>query len=243
MPTDWEIVTRADGTVLTVDGGAPDHWRDTRLQTSTEVPAELRHAASTLLRELHDSGRPLNMATVTLPMTQQTIRVIAIQAVPLERAPTDLRTLLESTFGVLRSQAVAADVALDTVIDRNLPPLLWLDPHKIAWTAATLIGNALRYVRPGSRRTAGGTITVRVTFDQATAEVTIAVHDEGPGMPEARVQSLFRPDPHQVGSRGLGLLMVQDVITAHGGQVEVESSTAPVGHGTTIRVRFPVGTS
>jgi len=132
MPTDWEIVTGPDGTVLAVDGGAPAHWRDKRLHTSMEVPAELRDAAGALLRELHGSGRPLNMITVTLPATGQTIRLIAIQALSLQREPTDLRTLLGSTIGVLHSRDVAVDVSLDTIIDERLPARLWLGSRSAA---------------------------------------------------------------------------------------------------------------
>jgi signal transduction histidine kinase len=44
-------------------------------------------------------------------------------------------------------------------------------------------------------------------------------------------------DPH--GPSGLGLLLVHDIVVAHGGTVEVRSPVEPSGNGTAIRVTIP----
>ena len=74
--------------------------------------------------------------------------------------PTDLAALLRSSLTPLMAQAKehAIELRVETLGDvRPLP----VDPEKLAWGIATLVGNALRYVRrgnaerPGNKPTAG----------------------------------------------------------------------------------------
>ena len=71
----------------------------------------------------------------------------------------------------------------------------------------------------------------------------VEVHDDGPGMTEDAVARAFerfsRADASRsrhVGGAGLGLAIVQAIVTAHGGDVHLAS--AP-GAGTTVRVELP----
>jgi two-component system OmpR family sensor kinase len=72
-----------------------------------------------------------------------------------------------------------------------------------------------------------------------TAEVTIDVQDDGPGIPPDTVSRLFKRDGLNVRGAGLALLFIRDIMAAHGGCVDVHSSIAAIGHGTTIRLTFP----
>ncbi len=85
----------------------------------------------------------------------------------------------------------------------------------------------------------GGSIAVRASYNPAPAQVLIEVQDDGPGIPMDRVNALFGggPDPAR---RGLALLMVRDVVAAHGGYVEVDSETDPYRSGTIVRLTLPV---
>jgi signal transduction histidine kinase len=114
-----------------------------------------------------------------------------------------------------------------------------LDPEKIAWAETTLVGNALRYLESASGHLAGKTIDVRISYQPATSEVSIEVRDDGPGIPADTVARLFKHDGLNVRGAGLALLLIRDVMAAHGGRIDVQSSTNPVGHGTTIRLTFP----
>jgi signal transduction histidine kinase len=66
--------------------------------------------------------------------------------------------------------------------------------------------------------------------------VTIEVHDNGPGIPAESVARLFKRDRLNVLGSGLSLLMISDVCVAHGGRLDVTSSTQPADHGTTGRM-------
>ena len=76
---------------------------------------------------------------------------MALDAIPLRRRPTDLRSLLPSTLEVVRDQARAVDVSLRILFDASVPQTVSLDAEKLAWVVVALAGNALRYVRSGSR--------------------------------------------------------------------------------------------
>jgi signal transduction histidine kinase len=74
------------------------------------------------------------------------------------------------------------------------------------------------------------------------AEVTVA--DTGRGIPPEELPHIFdrfyradRARARQHGGAGLGLAIVQAIVSAHGGQITAESA---VGAGTTIRVSLPL---
>jgi signal transduction histidine kinase len=143
---------------------------------------------------------------------------------------------------VISSQAAAADVTLRVVVADDVPGVVHVDSEKLAWAVTTLVGNALRYVRSGSRRMPGGRITVRALFDPTSSQVTIEVQDDGPGIPADTVTRLFRRDGLNVRGAGLALLLMSDICVAHGGTIGVRSSIETVEHGTTVRLTFPTST-
>ena len=160
------------------------------------------------------------------------------RGIPLRLRPTDMRGLLSSNMVVMHAQAAAIDVSLTVSVAENVPHVVRLDPAKVGWAIISLVGNALRYVRHGSRRTSGGAITVTVTYDSAESAVVIEVQDDGPGIVPATASRLFNhDDPH--GPSGLGLLLVHDIVVAHGGAIELTSSMEPAANGTSIRLTIP----
>lgn len=71
--------------------------------------------------------------------------------------------------------------------------------------------------------------------------VSVTVHNEGPPIPAEALSSVFEPfqravAEHTSSGLGLGLFIVQQIIAAHGGTVEVRSNEA---EGTTFTVRLP----
>lgn len=164
--------------------------------------------------------------------------MVAVEAIPIRRAETDLRALLRSTIEVMGSQAKAMDVTLNVVIPESFPPVVSLDAQKIAWATSVLVGNALRFVRHGSQVMPGGTVTVNATYNSAVPEITIEVRDDGSGIPADKLPLLFQGEADRR-PIGLGLLMVRELVAAHGGHVDVQSSTDAFRHGTTIRLTLP----
>jgi len=73
---------------------------------------------------------------------------------------------------------------------------------------------------------------------QGTAtQVQIQVRDMGSGIPAERLERIFEPlYTTKPGGTGLGLCIVHEIVTAHGGQITVQSAE---GQGTTFRITLP----
>jgi len=157
-------------------------------------------------------------------------------AIPLRRAPTDVALLLTGTIETLARQAQALDVSLVIDAEPGMPRVL-VDPEKVAWAVATLVGNAFRYVRRGSRLLPGGSI--RVLLRAEPGWLTIAVEDDGPGIPPDKVARLFRRGEGVTHGTGLALMLIEDVVTAHGGSISVTSRCEGFESGTVVTLRLP----
>jgi signal transduction histidine kinase len=238
VPSVWHLVIDPEGVVIAVTGGAPRHWVDLRLIDNDEVPAEVRSAAHVMGTQLHSADQRALARTVNLSAQDRIVHIVVLDAMPLRRVPTDLRALLSTTLAAVKRQARASDISLRVVVDAKVPPMLSLDPEKIAWVVVALVGNALRYVRSGSRLMPGGSIDVTATLVAGT-EVAIKVHDDGPGMPAQTLARLFRRESRTSHRVGLGLALVHDIMVAHGGGVDVRSSTSAADRGTTIELTLP----
>jgi len=163
---------------------------------------------------------------------------IVVDAVPLHRTPTDVPKLLNGAVEALRKQAEAVDVSIAIEAASKLPRAN-VDAEKIAWAVTTLVGNALRYARHGSRRMPGGSIRVRVRAEGAT--LVIVVEDDGPGIPADKCAHLFDRTGEVRHGSGLGLLVVHDVVVAHGGSVTVTAKQEAFASGTTVTMKLPLG--
>jgi signal transduction histidine kinase len=234
-----QIVIGPDGTVIAATGPLPAGLLDARLDDCDALPRAIREAGNALLNQLIRSGNRLVSRTVALEAAGQSVQLVAIEALSIRREATDIRDLLMSKLAVVSSQASAVGMTLSIDVGDDVPPAVQLDAEKIAWAVTTLVGNALRYARSTPGRFAGKRIDVRARHDPATAEVTIDVEEDGPGIPPDTVSRLFKRDGLNVRGAGLALLLIRDIMAAHGGRVDVQSSIAPVGHGTTIRLTFP----
>ncbi len=98
-----------------------------------------------------------------------------------------------------------------------------------------LLENAVKYSGDGRR------IDVRVT--RRTRAVSIAVRDEGLGIPHAEQQQIFTKfvrgaasKVHGINGTGIGLAMAREIVRAHRGDITVESI---VGSGSTFTVTLP----
>ncbi|WP_394847320.1 ATP-binding protein [Pendulispora brunnea] len=164
---------------------------------------------------------------------------VMVESIPIRRSPTELHELLASSLEVLKRQASNLDVAFTIEASNDLPKDICIDPEKIAWAVATLVGNALRYARPGTRLMPGGSVVVHLAYVREKDEVVIRVQDDGPGIPADKLPWLFQRANGKMHAAGLGLMLIHDVVTAHGGRIDVKSRTSGFEHGTSIALHIP----
>jgi signal transduction histidine kinase len=152
----------------------------------------------------------------------------------LDRHPTDLARLIQRNVALNRTLAARKDIALE-FDPPAVAPELDIDAGKVEQVLNNLISNAVKYSHRGTR--------VRVRLDCATQEATVAVQDEGQGIPAADLAKLFRPfskaSVRTTGgeeSTGLGLAIARRMVEGHGGRVWVDSK---VGTGSTFYFTLP----
>ena len=130
-------------------------------------------------------------------------------------ARADLHAVCAEAVGFMAPLAVDMSKAIAlTGVDKPV----WVHGHPEALFRAVrnLVENAIRHTPRG------GSIEVDVSADG-----TVRVLDDGPGVPEAERESIFRRfwrrDRTRADSRGLGLAIVARVAEAHDGSVTVEN--------------------
>jgi two-component system sensor histidine kinase FlrB len=100
------------------------------------------------------------------------------------------------------------------------------------------LGGALLNLIDNALRAAGDDARVELEArPDAAGGVTIYVHDNGPGVPDALRQKIFEPFyTLRSNGTGLGLAVVQSVARAHGGSARVE---ARAGGGASFSIHMP----
>jgi signal transduction histidine kinase len=237
----WFLVFRPDGVVVEASGGAPPEFVGENLRESDIVPAPICAAAADLLLDARTSPADAWLFRATVendgedrPLTD----LLLVEAVPLRREATPLAELLIRTTETLMEQARATHVNLKVDADDGMPTKLPIDGEKIAWGVAALVGSALRHV--GSAPGRDKMVHVEARYDERSRSVVISVRDNGPGIPSGKLQWLVTRDPRTQKAAGLALLLLKDVVAAHGGRMDVESSTEGPDHGTRVTLHLPI---
>jgi signal transduction histidine kinase len=136
--------------------------------------------------------------------------------------------LLERTQALLRPEGERRGIALELVLEPELPRIL-LDPELIHRALTNLVLNALQV------QTRGGWVGLSARR-AGPGEVALVVADRGPGIPKGDLERIFQPFfSRRSGGTGLGLSIVQRIVTATGGRISVASQPG----GTEFSLVFP----
>ena len=153
----------------------------------------------------------------------------------LPQTPLPLEPLIQEVRSALHSGIVADHDRVIVDVAPDVPPVPG-DRAQLSQLLHNIIGNALKYGRPGS--------PVRVSVKSAPGGmVRLAVRDEGEGIPAEHIPRLterfYRVDPgrsRSLGGTGLGLAIVKHIVERHRGRLEIRSE---VGRGTVVAVLLP----
>ncbi|HEY4952215.1 MAG TPA: ATP-binding protein, partial [Verrucomicrobiae bacterium] len=153
----------------------------------------------------------------------------AIRPAPLQLKLASLNDVVGKTLELLRPEIENRGIAVKTKLARQLTATP-IDATQLQQVLVNLIKNAMHAM------TRGGTLTLQ-TGENADA-VWVSVADTGGGIPQEQINRIFEPffTTKKKGS-GLGLMIVQRIVRAHDGKIELESH---VGRGTTFRVWLPL---
>ncbi len=147
----------------------------------------------------------------------------------LQRQPVDLNAFLDQKLAFLCAELEQANVKLRTHFDPALTTIN-ADANQLWQAMLNLIRNS-REAMPG-----GGELTISTRRDGE--QMVLRVSDNGKGMTGEQLQRVFTPFfTTKKEGIGLGMVLVHQIVTEHGGHIECESTS---GKGSTLSLFLPL---
>ncbi|MFP5245313.1 MAG: sensor histidine kinase [Thermoanaerobaculia bacterium] len=186
----------------------------------TDIQDQILHEVlllSHLVENVLDVARIQNRSTKALAFT-----------------PVKPRDLVRNLVATYESWIRSKGFEITTELDESIGEQLW-DRDAVSRALLNLIDNAIKY--------SGDDRAITVALRQDSEHVILEVRDRGLGIPSEDLEKIFDPyyraqfsDTITRRGAGLGLTLVQQIVTSHGGRVELDSV---VGSGSTFRLMFP----
>lgn len=233
-----------------------------RKETQEAIESE-RFSAVTLLAAgvAHEIGNPLNSLDIQLQLIERHLRkgstgdgemdklresvgiaraevarldqiisrfLKAVRPIPLETASADLNALVLESVDFLRREIEDRGIIVETFPGKNIPPVT-LDRDQIRQALYNVIRNSFQAM--------GSKGQLRVVTGCDDSHVWVSIGDTGGGIDPALADRIFQPyvTTKSDGS-GLGLHVVQRIVRAHGGEIDLRSAA---GKGLLFTIRLP----
>ena len=169
-------------------------------------------------------------------------RIEAGGELELIAANFDLRELVAEVCACIKDELSQKELTLEVQMDEAIPPLLLGDALRIYQVLGNLLCNAVKFSTQGK-------ITLSAHMQGNVPggghEVQFSVSDEGPGIPEDKLETIFEAY-RQVAKNmfcrrqgvGLGLAISRALVARMGGRLDVAST---VGKGSCFHFALPLG--
>lgn len=168
--------------------------------------------------------------------TQGLIRFARTHEIDL--APVNVEEILEKVLGLVQPRCRELGIEVRRDYFKMLP--LTADADKLEEAFFNIVDNAIRAMDEG------GTLTVEIAASAGRRRgagemfTIVRISDTGKGIPEGKLEDIFKPFFSTHHSSGLGLFVVKRIVEAHAGEVRVYSE---FGRGTSIEIALPHGAS
>ncbi|MGH8546909.1 MAG: two-component system sensor histidine kinase NtrB, partial [Gammaproteobacteria bacterium] len=252
----WSVRRDPDGRPIAILEVNSDITGKKQAEKKAHEAEKLATLGSTAAVFAHEIGNPLNGITASLQLALQQLKSCPdnidditsslrdgvreigrlgallqefrafVRPQLLRRELTDLRTIITETINMQLPVCEAAGIKVEVLVKDVLPPVLG-DAAKIKQVFLNLLKNACEAMPDG-----GMLIVSAYLFEET---VTVEISDTGCGIPHGA--NIFEPfQSSKPDGMGLGLAIVRQIISAHGGTVEYASEKR---EGTTFKVRLP----
>ena len=175
----------------------------------------LRPRQAARMKLLLESGWQL------LHLVDDVLDITAIDSgfVTVRSAPTDLRSVVDSSLNLVEPERQAFEIEVHNEVPEKLDPVL-ADPRRLQQVLVNLFSNGCKYNRRGGR--------LRIACRDQGHRVCLDIEDEGVGLSDAELAELFQPFKRlakttDVPGTGLGLTVVKMLVEQMDGTVEVKS--------------------
>ena len=182
------------------------------------------------------TGKPeeQNTADTMIAEVERLNRVISqliefARPLELQRGKTYFPDLIQHTLNLIVADAKKSHITITTDMAFD-PPLAEVDSDKIKQVLLNIFLNSLAAMKNG------GNLTIKLVPEENN--ITLIISDTGTGIEKTDLPRIY--DPYftsKPAGTGLGLAVVQKIMEAHNGTIDVESVA---GRGTSIRLQFPL---
>ena len=152
------------------------------------------------------------------------------------RAPLDVNSVIQSALRLHGYELSSNRIGVELALAARLPTVLG-DARQLQQVCLNVISNAIQAMSPG------GSGTLFVSTRVSGSRVIVELGDTGPGIPDHAAARVFEPfftTKDDGKGTGLGLSVSRGIIEAHGGTIEVASTSAS---GTIFRLSLPAAAS
>lgn len=173
--------------------------------------------------------------------SQQWLEIVVEQSEEMSTVIDDVRVLLQTTDGDHRTEPVNAARVLTTEIsnvknrwegvevEASIPDGVFVRADDLLGRVfANLLANAVEHNDAETPR-------IEVAVDPGPETVRFEIADNGPGIPDAKLDTLFDRVESRGSTHGLGLYLVDQLVTRYDGQIEL-SETGPDGSRFTVEL-------
>ncbi len=169
-------------------------------------------------------------------LTELINRFLDIRRLKINRARINYEylpvlSLLKNAKGGCRDCKPYHDIQIECQTDSQV----YGNRQELTQAIIQLLENACRYSPKGGK--------ISLIAQTSDRETSIRITDQGIGIPEHELESIFKPfhrldtgNRRSTGGVGLGLCVAREIVTLHGGQMKVESTP---GQGSTFTVLLP----
>jgi diguanylate cyclase (GGDEF)-like protein/PAS domain S-box-containing protein len=147
----------------------------------------------------------------------------------LEEQPFDLRECLESTLDLVAARATEKGIDLAYILDPDVPPVIVSDSTRLRQILLNLLSNSFKFTNEGEVVLSASAEKMNGSNDK-TLRLHFSIRDTGIGIPQDRMDRLFRSFSHvdasttrKYGGTGLGLAISKRLAELMGGTMWVES--------------------
>ncbi|NPU85846.1 MAG: two-component system sensor histidine kinase AtoS [Syntrophaceae bacterium] len=148
---------------------------------------------------------------------------------PPQYGPVQVNDLIGETMRLIRNRAAKQNVEIELELDPELP-MIRADGEQLKQVLLNLLINS------GQAMSSGGRILIRTSME-TSGKLVIEVADNGAGIATQHLEKIFDPFfSTKPAGTGLGLAVVNRIISGHNGVIGIESE---LGKGTTVTIQLP----
>jgi signal transduction histidine kinase len=146
-----------------------------------------------------------------------------------------LNSIITTTLSVVSHRLKLGNVEVQLNLKEDLPLLLG-DGSQMQQVVMNLLLNAAE----STHNRNGGKVTICTSLNPSGNAIRLGIQDNGEGIPPQNIPKIYDPfftTKDEGKGVGLGLTVVYGIVTAHGGEIEVQSK---VGQGTLFTITLPL---